>query len=210
MDVACPNCQAENRIEMPAGETAMMVKCFKCGADFQAQASASFVKTRDLPTNAPSHAPQPSAPAPPQPQQFVQPVPVEPLPVQPVPVEPVFLPVKVQPVQAQMAPYNAPSIMAQPVALQPAGRTVLPMVAASLPNTPVQVTCTACQRVVVTSVKHEMGLGSWIVCAGLCCFGVGVACPCAGLLPCCMTQCQDAYHRCPSCGNHLGVNKFIC
>lgn len=73
---------------------------------------------------------------------------------------------------------------------------------------PVLVTCPRCNSQVTTQVNHEMGTGSWATCACLCCFGVGVL-SCAGLLPCCVKECQDAHHQCPACREKLGTKTFL-
>merc|ERR1712139_23352 len=129
-----------------------------------------------------------------------------------------------QPMQAPMGggmpvaqQYAQPATIpvAQPV-MMPAGQDprqmqALPLVAGGqmmLPPTPVQCTCPACGQVVLSAVDHQMGTGSWVVCLGVCCLGGGLL-SWAGLLPCCMQDCQDAYHSCPNCHHQIGVKKFL-
>ena len=65
--------------------------------------------------------------------------------------------------------------------------------------------CSFCNQNVVTEVNYDLGLGSWIVIGALCIFTVGVF----GLIPCCVSSCQDAVHRCPNCRRVVGKKKFL-
>jgi len=70
---------------------------------------------------------------------------------------------------------------------------------------PVQGVCPACKQQVVTIVSHEFGSGSLATSCCLCCFCAMIG----GLIPCCISDCQDAHHRCPKCQKEVGVKKFL-
>lgn len=221
MEVACPLCQVPNRILMPAGAETLLVKCCQCQRDFEAQASAPAAPAPMYAPPQQASAPPQQASAPPQqasatPEQAPAPQAQPPADVsqQPYsqpgqtaqpPAQPLMTPHYAQPA----APQPVVPVMATPVGMPPQHQVMPTGRVLSLPSTPVRCTCTECGRVIVTAVRHEMGLGSWAVCAGVCCFGAG-ALSWLGLLPCCLTECQDAHHTCPSCNSPLGVKKFIC
>lgn len=216
--VECTSCKVQQEVAFPQGLTNIQFKCSNanCGAEFPAQRAAEL---------APSAPAAPAAPAEKLWHAYAPPtiyhnqeVPVA-VPIQVAPIQPVAQPQPVLVVGGQQA-----RMVQAPVATvaMPAGQIPVGMPAAQplmrpmnhweLPTTPCQVTCPQCGAVGVTAVDYQMGTGPWAVCLGLCCFGVGVV-SWAGLLPCCMTECQDAHHYCsnPSCHPRrlIGVKKFL-
>ena len=58
--------------------------------------------------------------------------------------------------------------------------------------------CPQCHVDVVTKVDHRNGIRTWLCClvwSPLCC------------IPFCIDSCKDVYHKCPMCGQILGVFK---
>jgi len=190
MDVNCPSCGGGNRIHFPPGANAIMVKCGSCGTDFQAEGAPP-----------PTSLPPPVAPAT---------VPAA-MPVAMPVSAPMAMAVPQQ--SAMMAPQYAQPMsvpMAQPVVQQQGqmNAQVMPAQMMMLPNQTVRCTCPNCHQVVQSAVTHEIGAGGWVMCAGGCFFTSGV-CFCLYLLPCCMSELQDAHHRCPQCNAQIGTKKFL-
>ena len=61
---------------------------------------------------------------------------------------------------------------------------------------PVRTTCPHCGHLVVTVVKRESGLLSWVGCLGLSMLGCVLGCC---LAPFCVRAFQDSRHTCPAC-----------
>jgi len=216
MSVPCPICNEINTFQMPLGTDRLVVKCFKCNADFESVAEAQA-------------SPAATAAAVPVAQQQMT---AQPVPAAMAPLEQwhsvesgVVTGVRLQSGVVTAVPMQA--VATQPVAVQPLAVTLVGIEARALPNgelqglpeTPTQITCPRCARVVVSSVKYEMGTGSWVMCLGVCCLGWLFAClsnvlcwACIswlGFLPCCLNQCQDAHHQCPACYGPIGSKKFL-
>lgn len=64
---------------------------------------------------------------------------------------------------------------------------------------PVQVTCPNCGSQVLTATSTRPGLLTWLLSGACFLFGCWPCC----LIPCCIPECQDVEHHCPSCKNHL-------
>merc|ERR1719491_686335 len=66
--------------------------------------------------------------------------------------------------------------------------------------------CPKCNQNVQTRVHSEPGLGTWLVCGGLCLAGCWLGCC---FIPFCVEDLQDAHHSCPTCGTHMGSRKLL-
>jgi len=71
---------------------------------------------------------------------------------------------------------------------------------------PVLVQCPYCHQQAMTKVEHESGLGTWLICGGMCLFGLSLGCC---LIPFCINDLKDARHKCPNCKRTIHVKKFI-
>merc|ERR1711931_540158 len=71
---------------------------------------------------------------------------------------------------------------------------------------PSMVTCPFCQQNVQTQVNYETGLLTYLAAGGLLLFGCWLGCC---LIPCCINDCKDAQHTCPSCHKIIGIKKRI-
>uniref|UniRef100_A0A914UKD2 LITAF domain-containing protein n=1 Tax=Plectus sambesii TaxID=2011161 RepID=A0A914UKD2_9BILA len=69
---------------------------------------------------------------------------------------------------------------------------------------PAQITCPRCQRQVVTEVNYVNGTMVWIFVLVLLFIFFPLMC-----VPCCIDQCKDVEHFCPSCRNFIGLKKRI-
>ena len=90
----------------------------------------------------------------------------------------------------QPAPYpNQPPVMV--VAAQPPvfGRQ------------PMNMTCGNCNAQILTSIDHESGALTWLICLPLCLF-TGICC----FVPFLIDGCKDVIHKCPNC-NRILVRK---
>ncbi len=72
-------------------------------------------------------------------------------------------------------------------------------------SAPVHLRCLNCQRDVVTSVRYENGMLTWLLVLLLFLLGFCL-CSC---IPCCMTATKDVVHTCPNCKFVCGVHKRI-
>mmetsp|Transcript_33831 Transcript_33831/g.55858 ORF Transcript_33831/g.55858 Transcript_33831/m.55858 type:complete len:129 (+) Transcript_33831:20-406(+) len=117
------------------------------------------------------------------------------VPVQPVPVQPVL----VQPVQVQAMPVQPVPMPVETVSA-PLSQGIY------YPAIPVQITCVHCKQVSTTRVSTETGLGTWLMCLGLCCIGCDLGCC---FIPFCVDAAKDKVHTCSSCGQVVGINKVI-
>ena len=68
-------------------------------------------------------------------------------------------------------------------------------------RSPVPTQCPRCCQQIVTIVDYESGTGTWLI--ALVIFFLGGFLGCC-LIPFCVPSCQDAIHRCPSCGSTIG------
>jgi lipopolysaccharide-induced tumor necrosis factor-alpha factor len=58
----------------------------------------------------------------------------------------------------------------------------------------------------MTSVTYESGLGTWLVCGGICLFGLWAGCC---LIPFCINDLKDANHICTNCKKLIKTKKVI-
>ncbi|CAL8139164.1 unnamed protein product [Orchesella dallaii] len=67
-----------------------------------------------------------------------------------------------------------------------------------------KVTCSKCQREVLTEMDKHPSVTAWISAAiiAIC----GCFCGCC-IIPLCMDSCMNTEHGCPECGTHLGSHK---
>merc|ERR1712131_113543 len=116
---------------------------------------------------------------------------------------------------APQQPY-APVVQTQPVVMQPGqplptaplvgGQTTVIIQQPRFGTQPVLVQCPYCQQQGMTKVEHESGLGTWLICGGMCLFGLSLGCC---LIPFCINDLKDARHKCPNCKRTIHVKKFI-
>jgi len=130
--------------------------------------------------------PAPAGFQPGQPQQPYAPGATAPIITAPGAAPPVMLPTTGAPhmVQGQTVIIQQPRFGTQPVLCQ----------------------CPYCQQQVLTKVEHESGLGTWLICGGMCLFGLSLGCC---LIPFCINDLKDARHKCPNCKRTIRVKKFI-
>lgn len=142
-----------------------------------------------------------------QPPHFYQPPPPYSLPGQPL---------TQQQAPIQMQPKDYPTATAPP----PPGlhtpnssnvQTQQPMIIYSTTPVsygpyPMRFTCTNCNAQVMTETHSKPGLLTYIL-SGMCLFLAPYLCCC--LVPCCVRECKDIEHRCPSCQHKLGLFKRI-
>eukprot|EP01016_Furgasonia_blochmanni_P039197 TRINITY_DN4839_c0_g2_i1.p1 TRINITY_DN4839_c0_g2~~TRINITY_DN4839_c0_g2_i1.p1 ORF type:complete len:242 (+),score=19.60 TRINITY_DN4839_c0_g2_i1:51-776(+) len=67
--------------------------------------------------------------------------------------------------------------------------------------------CPQCMTNTYSLVIYEPGAGTFLVGSIIFVFGGYMGCC---LIPCCIDDCKNASHRCPTCGHALGDIKFIC
>ncbi|CAH1794567.1 unnamed protein product [Owenia fusiformis] len=79
------------------------------------------------------------------------------------------------------------------VTQQPAMHTTIVQ---SFRESPVQTKCPFCQADIVTSVRHETGTFTWLLCALLCIVGCDLGCC---FIPFCIDGAKDCVHTCPNC-----------
>jgi lipopolysaccharide-induced tumor necrosis factor-alpha factor len=73
-------------------------------------------------------------------------------------------------------------------------------------NSPMQLTCPNCRANVLTKINYKLGALPWLLCGGLCLFGLWCGCQ---FIPFCMNSCKDVEHYCSNCNRFLGVNRRI-
>ncbi|XP_069066633.1 lipopolysaccharide-induced tumor necrosis factor-alpha factor homolog [Pleurodeles waltl] len=81
-----------------------------------------------------------------------------------------------------------------------------PIIIGSSGDTPMRITCPACQQRIVTSLKHHPGSCTWLVFGILFVLGIWPCC----LIPFCSHSCQDVDHRCPNCNHLVSKYKRLC
>nr|ALG36747.1 lipopolysaccharide-induced tumor necrosis factor-alpha factor 3 [Brachionus koreanus] len=69
-----------------------------------------------------------------------------------------------------------------------------------------QLMCPNCRANVLTVVKRESGLLTWLLGASICFLGFGCGCC---LIPFCINSCKDSEHYCPNCKFMIGKNKKL-
>ena len=70
-------------------------------------------------------------------------------------------------------------------------------------DVPVRTLCPQCRKPVLTQVSHTVGLGTWLIALVL------LLLPPLCFLPFFINACKDIEHKCPSCGNTIGVKKVV-
>jgi lipopolysaccharide-induced tumor necrosis factor-alpha factor len=73
-------------------------------------------------------------------------------------------------------------------------------------NSSMQLTCPNCRANVLTKINYKLGALPWLLCGGLCLFGLWCGCQ---FIPFCMNSCKDVEHYCSNCNRFLGVNRRI-
>lgn len=71
---------------------------------------------------------------------------------------------------------------------------------------PMRVICPICNAHIMTETHSTPGLLTYVL-SGALCFLAGYLLCC--LIPCCVRECKDIEHRCPSCQHKLGLFKRI-
>ncbi|RNA35820.1 lipopolysaccharide-induced tumor necrosis factor-alpha factor [Brachionus plicatilis] len=75
-----------------------------------------------------------------------------------------------------------------------------------LGDNPAQIMCPNCRASVLTRVKYQSGVLTWLIAGGLCFIGLWLGCC---LVPFCVDSCKDAEHYCPNCRYMIGRNKKL-
>merc|ERR1712112_573636 len=70
---------------------------------------------------------------------------------------------------------------------------------------PIAMTCPHCQQSITTTTSTSVGGFAWVAGGVLCLFGCW---PCA-CIPCCVDDCLDFNHNCPSCNRVLGTYRRL-
>ncbi|XP_032086466.1 lipopolysaccharide-induced tumor necrosis factor-alpha factor isoform X2 [Thamnophis elegans] len=71
---------------------------------------------------------------------------------------------------------------------------------------PMQISCPACNQMIVTRISYQPGALAWLSCGGLALVGCWLGCC---LIPFCVDAMQDVQHFCPCCNAYLGVHKRL-
>merc|ERR1711934_535239 len=70
---------------------------------------------------------------------------------------------------------------------------------------PATMTCPYCQQNITTTTESSVGCFAWLIGGALCFFGCF---PCA-CIPCCVDDCMDFTHSCPSYKRMIGTYKRL-
>jgi len=96
------------------------------------------------------------------------------------------------------------------VLMQPVVMIVAPVRAPSAPvyfgRRSVQITCPTQGTPSHTNTEAEAGLGTWLMCCGLCFIGCSLGCC---FIPFCVDDLKDVKHTCSNCGTFVGEKKLI-
>lgn len=114
---------------------------------------------------------------------------------------------------AVVQPAVAQGAVVQPVAAQPATVFVQQQVVQQVVQQPVfygrrsvTITCPTHGTPSHTNMVAEPGLGTWLLCLGLCCIGCDLGCC---FIPFCVDDAKDIKHHCANCGTFVGEKKLI-
>ena len=72
---------------------------------------------------------------------------------------------------------------------------------ANFSDIPVRTVCPQCRKPIMTQVTNTIGLGTWLLALVL------LLLPPLCFLPFFINSCKDTEHRCPNCGNVVGLKK---
>ena len=104
-------------------------------------------------------------------------------------------------------PPLVPPTQGDPPPLYQAGQPVLvppqTLISSDFGETPVRLRCPNCQNDVVTTVKHEAGMLTWLIVFVLFLIGCCLCC----WIPLCIDALKDIVHTCPNCKHTCGVTK---
>merc|ERR1712179_22212 len=73
---------------------------------------------------------------------------------------------------------------------------------------PIAMTCPHCQQSITTTTSTSVGGCAWVTGLAIFFFSGGACCPCA-FIPCCVDDCLDYTHSCPSCNRVLGSYRRL-
>jgi len=73
-----------------------------------------------------------------------------------------------------------------------------------VPHYPFRTTCPYCNADVVTAVRKETGVLTWIACVGCVLFGCWLGCC---LIPFCVDPLKDSEHICPNCSRMIAKRQ---
>ncbi|PAA92246.1 hypothetical protein BOX15_Mlig024054g1, partial [Macrostomum lignano] len=88
----------------------------------------------------------------------------------------------------------APVVTAQPT-------TVVVMTNQNFRDVPVNTVCQFCNQQIITCIRFQDGLLTYLACVGICLIGCDLGCC---LIPFCLDSCKDVVHTCPNCNHKLG------
>jgi lipopolysaccharide-induced tumor necrosis factor-alpha factor len=70
-------------------------------------------------------------------------------------------------------------------------------------DVPARTVCPQCRKPVMTLVEHTIGLGTWLIALVL------LLLPPLCFIPFFIKSLKDVEHKCPNCGNIIGVKKVV-
>ena len=97
--------------------------------------------------------------------------------------------------------YQQPMVYNQQPQQMYAPQVMMPQYFGSMPQ---MITCQYCGTQGFTIVHREAGLGTWLVCAGVC-----LVTGCLGPIAFCIDGALDANHHCATCGRQVGLKKLV-
>ena len=103
-------------------------------------------------------------------------------------------------------PIQPNSFQQMPTQTFPPGRSVVYVEPPNLRDQPTRLVCPHCKASILTQLRYESGLATWLIACGLCIFGF--LCGCC-LIPFCVDSCKDVDHYCPNCRCMIGRFKRI-
>ncbi|ELP91397.1 hypothetical protein EIN_154740 [Entamoeba invadens IP1] len=134
--------------------------------------------------------------------------------------QPLLAPTQIQPTQPPMQPTpptqipyqqqyqpQPPQQYQQPITVGTAPQVQTQGAPISFGHMPQQVVCPNCQQTVLTTVKYENGVFSYLMCILICFFTSFFGCCCIGLIFLCIPLVQTAVHSCPECKRVIGMQQ---
>ena len=104
------------------------------------------------------------------------------------------------PVAQPLMPVGMQPVTGQPVA------PVAPLPPVFFGRHSTNITCPTHGTPSHTITTAETGLGTWLVCGGLCLLGCNLGCC---FIPFCINDAKDIKHTCANCGTFVGERKLI-
>jgi len=77
------------------------------------------------------------------------------------------------------------------------------IIATNYGDVPVRTVCPQCHKPVMSQITPTIGLGIWLIALVLCLL------PPLCIIPFFIKPLKDIQHKCPNCGNTLGIKKLV-